>query len=169
MPLPRVIRRLLWVWAVFGVFLVILVIAGIFLPSVGQAPAPEGGDVPLPVVRLMDRSGTIVEVPVELATTPEQLARGLMHRPVVTNGMLFEFADDAPRSFWMKNTLVPLDITFFTSTGTWVSSFRMEPCVEDPCASYPSGGPAMYALELPAGGIGESIGKGWKMMLGPVR
>lgn len=106
-------------------------------------------------------------MPVELADTPEEWRQGLMDRPIVERGMVFIFEEDAPRSFWMKQTLVPLDIAYFASDGTWVSSARMEPCTEDPCASYASSGPAMYALELPAGGIGQAIGRGWTMEVQP--
>jgi uncharacterized protein len=72
---------------------------------------------PLPEhVRLEPRAGGYTvstsgfRVPV--ATTPEAIRRGLMHRENVGNGMLFAF--NAPRvpSFWMKNTLVPLDMEF---------------------------------------------------------
>ncbi len=164
MPLPRIIRRLLWVWGFFAALLAALVFAGLFMPMAGRVPDPHGGVV-TPTITLIDPSGTMLTLPIELASTPEQQALGLMNRPVVTTGMLFTFPDDAPRSFWMKNTLVPLDISFFTSTGEWVSSLRMEPCVKDPCPSYPSGGPAMYALELPAGGVGAGIGIGWKLIV----
>ena len=163
MPLPRILRRLLWVWGFFVVLLVVLLFAGLFLPSVGHAPADDAG-TDAPAVRLRDPSGTVVTLPVELATTREEQSVGLMHRPVVTTGMLFVFGDEQPRSFWMKNTLVPLDISYFDAGGAWVSSARMEPCVADPCGTYPSAGPATSAWELPAGGVGASIGSGWTLL-----
>ena len=104
---------------------------------------------------------------VELALTPAQQGVGLMHRTVIEKGMLFVFDGDETRSFWMKNTLVPLDISFFDATGTWVSSSRMEPCTNDPCQMYSSGKPAKYALELEAGSLGSDIGDGWKMTWQP--
>lgn len=166
MPLPRFLRRLLWVWGFFVVLLLVLLFAGLFLPSVGTVPMDDSGTATdAPTVRLQDPSGTVLSLPVELATTPEEQSIGLMHRPVVTTGMLFVFGDEQPRAFWMKNTLVPLDISYFDAEGKWVSSARMEPCIADPCGTYPSAGPATYALELPAGGVGAGIGSGWKLLV----
>ena len=61
-------------------------------------------------VTLSDAEGTERSFPVEVAATPQAHARGLMFRPEVTTGMLFVFDREERRSFWMKNTLVPLDI-----------------------------------------------------------
>ncbi|MGB2098769.1 MAG: DUF192 domain-containing protein, partial [Candidatus Puniceispirillaceae bacterium] len=54
---------------------------------------------------------------VRLATTPAQHAYGLMFSPPLAarTGMLFIFGEDAPRSFWMKNTPISLDMLFFSS------------------------------------------------------
>lgn len=167
MPLPRILRRLAWLWA--GVLAVTLGLLGLAVFAPSAVAPPHGGDVPAvaPTVTLTDPSGTVTVFDVELARTPEEQQVGLMNRPVVEKGMLFVFDGDQYRSFWMKNTLVPLDISFFDSTGAWVSSTRMEPCVEEPCAIYPSAKPAMYALELPVGGVGPRIGDGWKMTWKP--
>ena len=59
---------------------------------------------------------------VRLATTPAEQAYGLMFSPPLAarTGMLFIFAKDAPRSFWMKNTPISLDMLFFASDGRLV-------------------------------------------------
>jgi hypothetical protein len=67
------------------------------------------------------------------------------------DGMLFVFDGDTESGFWMKNTLIPLDIAFFNDEGVFVDGFRMEPCTADPCPSYRPGGSYRYALEMPAG------------------
>lgn len=64
--------------------------------------------------------------------------------------MLFVFPGATTGGFWMKNTLVPLKIVFFGSTGKRVRTLRMTPCREDPCAIYDPGRRYRFALELPA-------------------
>ncbi len=157
MPLPKMIRRILWVWGFFGVMLLAILAMGIFAPP----EVIEAEDTAV----LTDPTGIQTTMAVDVADEPGEWELGLMNRPVVERGMVFAFPDQEMRSFWMKNTLVPLDIAYFRADGAWVSSARMEPCVADPCASYPSAGPAMYALELPAGGMGQGIGSGWTLTL----
>lgn len=68
------------------------------------------------------------------------------------DGMLFVFEDEAVRSFWMRNTSIPLSIAFYDSAGGFVSAKDMEPCGDsDSCPRYSSEGPARYALEVPRG------------------
>ena len=77
-------------------------------------------------------------------------------------GMLFIFANEARRSFWMKNTRIPLDIMYFDKELRMVSiSADTPPCRVSRCPSYPSTGPAMYVLELNAGTASElGVGPG---------
>ena len=88
---------------------------------------------------------------VELATTQAQRDLGLMHRTHLDPdaGMLFIFKDDQPRTFWMKNTLIPLDIIFLDADGTVQNVTRGEPLVEMPGLN--SLRPARMVLELNAG------------------
>ncbi len=93
---------------------------------------------------------------VYLALTIEQQRRGLMHvrsLPAFT-GMLFVYDDAAPRSMWMKNTFIPLDIFFIRADGT-VSSVaaRTEPLSLQSIASREA---VNFVLEL-NGGIGEAL------------
>ena len=100
---------------------------------------------------------------VEIADTSEKQALGLMFRDSMEadQGMLFIFPKEVPRSFWMKNTRIPLDIMYFDKERKMVSiSADTPPCKVTRCPSYPSTGPAMYVLELNAGaakklGVGE--------------
>ena len=95
---------------------------------------------------------------VELARTPNEQARGLMFRESLPAdaGMLFIFQSEKPRSFWMKNTRIPLDILYFNSKLELVSAARnARPCAVQACPPYPSEGPAMYVLEINGGLSGE--------------
>ena len=91
---------------------------------------------------------------VELADDDASRTKGLMNRAHMAkdHGMLFTFPGEMPLAFWMKNTLIPLDMFFFDSQMRLVSvQQNVPPCKADPCQSYPSAGPAMYVLELNAG------------------
>jgi uncharacterized membrane protein (UPF0127 family) len=96
----------------------------------------------------------------EVAATAEERAEGLMYRDEVPDGtgMLFVFEDSRPRSFWMANTYVPLDIAYMDPSYRIVDIVAMEPLVEE---SYPSDAPAMFGLEVRQGWFQEQdIGVG---------
>jgi uncharacterized membrane protein (UPF0127 family) len=101
---------------------------------------------------------------VEVVTTPEKQRLGLMFRDSMADdhGMLFVFPREAPRSFWMANTRIPLDILYFDADLKLVSaSENTPPCRTEDCPSYPSTGPAKYVLELNAGKAAElGVGPG---------
>lgn len=91
---------------------------------------------------------------VEIAATPTAQEHGLMDRTFMAadHGMLFVFPDAQPRTFWMKNTLIPLDMLFFDASRHLVAiQADAQPCKADPCQLYPSNAPARYVLELNAG------------------
>jgi len=99
---------------------------------------------------------------VELAQTQQKQALGLMFRESMPqdHGMLFLFPVEAMRSFWMKNTRIPLDIMYFDKDLKMVSiSANTQPCKVSRCPSYPSKAPAQYVLELNAG-TAEELGVG---------
>jgi len=121
-------------------------------------------------IQLIAPDGRAVTVSVELARTPVEQQRGLMDRTSLADGsgMLFIFPDSAVRSFWMKNTLVPLDIIFFDDAGFFVSQATMVPCpAGGECPFTLSEGPARFALEIPAGFVQKAgIARDWRLMLG---
>lgn len=91
---------------------------------------------------------------VELAVTREERGQGLMHRGALApnQGMLFVYPGPQIVSFWMKQTLIPLDILFFDREGRLVQFFEdVQPCRVSPCKTYTNTEPAQYVLELPAG------------------
>jgi uncharacterized membrane protein (UPF0127 family) len=80
------------------------------------------------------------------------------------DGMLFVFDDEQLRSFWMKDTLIPLDLAFFDSDGVLVSKTSMATCPDGDCPSYPSDGPARYALEAALGAL-DTLDVGSRLVL----
>jgi hypothetical protein len=89
-------------------------------------------------------------IQVEVADDPSSRAIGLMGRAAlpVDSGMLFVYPDEAERSFWMKNTPLPLSIAFIAKSGRIVHITDMQPLDESPVASK---FPVMYALEMKKG------------------
>jgi len=89
----------------------------------------------------------------ELANTAQEQEQGLMYRNELdeNSAMLFIFQDEQIRSFWMKNTLIPLDIIFIDSNNMIVDIQAAEPCKSDPCINYVSKYPAKYVLEVNQG------------------
>lgn len=69
-------------------------------------------------------------------------------------GMIFIFDHERELNFWMKNTIIPLDIAYLDSRGTVVATHTMAPLDERP-GQYPSGSPAQYAIEVNAGVWGD--------------
>ena len=93
----------------------------------------------------------IFSIDMELATTEEEHARGLMYRKQMdeNKGMLFLFQDEDWRSFWMRNTLIPLDIIYVNAKRQVVSICKNANTMDD--TSLPSEAPAMYVIEINAG------------------
>ncbi len=89
---------------------------------------------------------------VALAMTPEERRIGLMNVSAdelgQDEGMLFAFAGERPLGFWMKNTIIPLDIAFIDREGRIVTIHTMKAL---DTSSYLSKEPAQYALEVHAG------------------
>ena len=94
------------------------------------------------------------EVEVEIADDIAEQRRGLMERTELAEnaGMLFVFDREEPRSFWMRNTLIPLSIAYIASDGRIVDIQDMQPLDE---TSHPSAEPAQYALEVNQGFFAE--------------
>jgi uncharacterized membrane protein (UPF0127 family) len=87
---------------------------------------------------------------IEIANTPDSRAHGLMNRSALAadSGMLFVFADEGIRSFWMKNTAIPLSIAYIDKNGKIRSIHSMTP---GSLESIRSTLPVQYALEVNEG------------------
>jgi uncharacterized membrane protein (UPF0127 family) len=94
---------------------------------------------------------------IEVVSTPEKMAQGLMFRKSLAEdaGMLFDYGHPQPTSFWMKNTLIPLDMIFIGADGRIVNIHeRAVPLSLDPI---PSQGPVRGVLEV-NGGTASRLG-----------
>src|SRR5262245_8080392 len=90
---------------------------------VAVAPAARAQDGEVQFQRsslIVTAGGRDITFEVELALNDAQRARGLMYRKQLGpyEGMLFDFQQEMPVSFWMKNTLIPLDMVFIPADGT---------------------------------------------------
>jgi uncharacterized membrane protein (UPF0127 family) len=93
----------------------------------------------------------IIKIDVEIAADNVQRAKGLMYRPSMPDsvGMLFVFDQSEPQAFWMKNTMIPLDIIYVGSNKKIVSIQKNAVPYSE--ASLPSQGDAQYVVEVNAG------------------
>lgn len=131
----------------------LLVVAGCeHQPSTSAAtevPATPAAP-PEPVVVLPDG----FSVAIEISASPDTRAQGLMYRESILpgRGMLFIFPEPSVQSFWMKNTLIPLDLLWLDANGTVVAMHQnVPPCKADPCPNYDPLVSASYVLELGGG------------------
>lgn len=106
----------------------------------------------MPRGRAIFPDGTSVSV--EIADTEPVRERGLMFRDHLgpNEGMVFVFPASGFYPFWMKNTLIPLDMIWLDARGRVVSIAQsVPPCKADPCPSFPPAGNATYVVEVVSG------------------
>jgi len=124
------------------------------LPQSARAQnAPAAGMESLTIVTASGRHVFQVEV----MRTPDQRARGLMHRQFMPadRGMLFDFKQVEPVAMWMQNTYISLDMLFIRADGTVARiAERAEPLST---RTIPSGEPVLSVLEVNAG-TAEKLG-----------
>ena len=124
--------------------------------SSGAIEASPAGLEQVPLT-ITTAAGKVHRFIVEVARTEAQQAQGLMNRQTLApdRGMIFPYATPTMAAFWMKNTLIPLDMIFIRADGTIA---RIEantvPLSLDPV---PAGEPVGAVLEL-AGGRSAELG-----------
>jgi uncharacterized membrane protein (UPF0127 family) len=111
------------------------------------------GPVPTPTPFVLHAPNAVLNL--EIARTEEQREHGLMDRTSLPphTGMVFVFEQDQPVEFWMKNTLIPLDMVFVAADGTVRSVAENVPAVttNTPDEKIPRrDGNAQFVIELPA-------------------
>ena len=129
-----------------GAILVLLLIA------CGAAPKASVTPTATPGPRAVLPSGRTYSL--EVVRTPEEQAQGLMFRESLPErtGMLFPFTDKGVHHFWMKNTMIPLDMVWMDPEGKVIFvSANTPPCKADPCPSYGPDSPAASVLEIAGG------------------
>lgn len=142
-------------------------------PSASAGPAILGtpaDELPAAEVTLTRPDGVEVALVVRVAATAQDRARGLMgvaDLPAGT-GMLFAFPTLASHGgFWMRGTLIPLDIAF-VAAGEVVAVAAMAPCEADPCPITHPGRPYDAALEVPDGWLSAvGVGPGSRLRVEP--
>src|SRR5262252_3549088 len=126
----------------------------LLLPLLGVAGRLAAID--LQPLEIASKSGVHVFA-VEMASTPEEQAKGLMFRRSLPEGqgMLFDFHEEQPTSFWMKNTYIPLDMIFIRADGRILRIAENTVPLSE--ALVPSGGPVRAVLEV-IGGTAKKLG-----------
>ena len=131
-------------------------LTGCSAPAENPETTLEASPAGLEQIPLTIRSdGRTHEFIVEVARTAEEQATGLMNRPALEPGRGMLFPYDPPRmtSFWMKNTLIPLDLIFIRADGTVARiAANAEPMS---LAPIPSLEPVAAVLEIPGGRSAE--------------
>jgi uncharacterized membrane protein (UPF0127 family) len=130
------------------------VLAGVGLALVTASGAPTVAQYAGPVGRAEAVFPDQTVVSLEVARTEPERNRGLMHRPSMPEraGMIFVFDRPGVYPFWMKDTLIPLDMFWTDTSGkvVWIAE-SVPPCRADPCPHYPPKAVASYVIETNAG------------------
>jgi len=97
-------------------------------------------------------------VEVEIADDHEEQKTGLMFRKKMDDdkGMLFVYQSEQKHVFWMKNTLIPLDMIWINKDKKIVDIQSVDPCEQDPCERYEPAYEALYVLEVNKGFADEN-------------
>jgi hypothetical protein len=129
-------------------------------PSPSDTPAVSARGLPLGELRIHSAGAPVLDLRVEIAETSEALARGLMHVEHLADdeGMAFLMSAPTRSGFWMKNTLIPLDIAFWDQEGRIVEILQMQPCTvaDADCPHYRPESSYVGALEVNLGRLGRS-------------
>ncbi|KQX21687.1 MULTISPECIES: DUF192 domain-containing protein [unclassified Sphingomonas] len=147
------------------------ILASVSIALAGCAPTsagpPPGAGMQATVPLTIRTASGTRSYAVEVASTPQEQARGLMYRTSLPDhgGMIFPMVPPRDASFWMKNTYIPLDMIFIRADGT-IARIAANTVPED-LTPVPSGEPVAAVLEIVGGGAAaDGIAEGdvveWK-------
>lgn len=128
---------------------------GAVLVFTSSAHAQGQSGLPVEPLQIISHDGKVHEFKVEVADTDQTREIGLMYRKSLAPdaGMLFDFKTPQDVAFWMKNTLIPLDMLFIDQNGVIVNiKEEATPLSETPI---PAGAPVLGVLEIRGGRAGE--------------
>jgi len=136
--------REVWIAGRLRIWAVLAALAAIVVAGDGARAAD------LQTLEIVTKSGVQI-FSVEMATTEQEKATGLMYRKELADGrgMLFDFSPEQPVTMWMKNTFIPLDMIFIRADGR--ISRIAEDTVPQSLKTISSGPPAKGVLEVIAG------------------
>lgn len=139
--------------------LLALLIAVLIVPTAcAEDPRQELPKAPYtePLI-IQTQGGDTYTFYVDVADTPPKIIRGLMNRESMPEmaGMLFSFALEKQRNFWMRNTLIPLDMLFIKADGT--IHHIHENAIPHDETSISSQGPVLNVVEI-NGGMSRKLG-----------
>lgn len=124
-----------------------------FTPQPAKEQVKQNLGQKLPIAAQAKVKGQVIQL--EVAQTPQQQATGLMYRTelAANRGMLFSFNPPRSVGFWMKNTLIPLDMIFLRNGEVKAIQAQVPPCQADPCPTYGSGSSTLIdrVIELRGG------------------
>lgn len=148
-------------------------------PSISAPPEANGvivaqaidGPQSLPLTAQFEVNGRVIRL--EEARTPRQREIGLMFRRRLgaNRGMLFTFESVQPLRFWMRNTLIPLDMVFLRNGMIWGIVRSAPPCRTLACPSYGPGpnAPSNQVIELRGGRAAElGLRVGQRLVITPI-
>lgn len=119
------------------------------------SPAQNQRGQTLPISAKATMAGQVIQL--EVARTPQQQQMGLMYRTSLADdrGMLFLFNPPQPINFWMKNTLIPLDMVFMLDGVVKAIVADVPPCKTSLCPTYGPNTPVNQVIELRGGRAAE--------------
>jgi hypothetical protein len=135
-------------------FLAAVLASVVAYPAAAEGTRPSRSTEPVDIVT---QGGRVVRLNVEIADTDATRQLGLMFRKSLAPdaGMLFDFKTPQEVSFWMKNTLIPLDMLFIDKDG-WIINIAAQARPHDE-TPIPSGGAILGVIEI-GGGRAAALG-----------
>ena len=139
----------------FMIFLVISVIVGVFFFFISLNDKQNNNENYFKYASVCFSENCVMT---EIADTPQEREKGLMFRESLkeNKGMFFVFEEEGIYPFWMKNTLIPLEIIWISKTNRVAHIEFAYPCTTENCISYTPKANAIYVLEVNQGFIVEN-------------